>query len=57
MTALLRRLREDRGSALVEFVFIALVVVRCAGSVPSLLAGLGNLLPLDVTGRAVKEAA
>jgi len=26
VTALLRRLREDRGSALVEFVFIALVV-------------------------------
>ncbi|MDQ1662563.1 MAG: hypothetical protein QOJ68_2543, partial [Blastococcus sp.] len=26
MSALLRRLREERGSALVEFVFIALVV-------------------------------
>ena len=36
---------------------LTLVVVRCAGSVPSLLAGLGNLLPLEVTGRAVKEAA
>ena len=36
---------------------LALVVVRCAGSVPSLLAGLGNLLPLEVTGRAVKETA
>jgi hypothetical protein len=33
------------------------VVVRCSGSVPSLLAALGNLLPLQVTGRAVKEAA
>jgi Flp pilus assembly protein TadG len=32
-----------------------LVVVRCSGSVPSLLAALGNLLPLEVTGRAVKE--
>jgi Flp pilus assembly protein TadG len=36
---------------------LTLVVVRCAGSVPPLLAGLGNLLPLEVTGRAVKEAA
>ena len=36
---------------------LTLVVVRCAGSVPSLLAGLGNLLPLQVTGRAVKETA
>jgi hypothetical protein len=25
--------------------------------VPTLLAGLGNLLPLQVTGHAVKEAA
>ncbi|MGY2074853.1 TadE/TadG family type IV pilus assembly protein [Blastococcus sp. SYSU DS0828] len=33
-----------------------LVVVRCSGSVPSLLAALGNLLPLEVTGRAMKEA-
>ena len=36
---------------------LTLVVVRCSGSVPSLLSALGNLLPLDVTGRAVKEAA
>jgi hypothetical protein len=36
---------------------LRLVVVRCSGSVPTLLAGLGNLLPLKVTGRAVKEAA
>ncbi|MGY1813969.1 TadE/TadG family type IV pilus assembly protein [Blastococcus sp. SYSU D00820] len=35
---------------------LTLVVVRCAGSVPALLAGLGNLLPLEVTGRAVAEA-
>ncbi|MCF6508750.1 pilus assembly protein [Blastococcus sp. MG754426] len=34
-----------------------LVVVRCSGSVPALLAVLGNLLPLEVTGRAMKEAA
>jgi Flp pilus assembly protein TadG len=34
---------------------LPLVVVRCSGSVPSLLAALGNLLPLEVTGRAVKE--
>jgi Flp pilus assembly protein TadG len=36
---------------------VTLVVVNCSGSVPSLLASLGNLLPLEVTGRAVKEAA
>jgi Flp pilus assembly protein TadG len=34
-----------------------LVVVQCTGSVPALLASLGNLLPLEVTGRSVKEAA
>jgi Flp pilus assembly protein TadG len=36
---------------------LALVVVRCTGAVPTLLAGLGDLLPLDVTGRAVREGA
>ena len=36
---------------------LTLVVVRCTGAVPSLLAALGNLLPLEVSGRAVKEAA
>jgi Flp pilus assembly protein TadG len=36
---------------------LTLVAVRCSGSVPALLAALGNLLPLEVTGRAVKEAA
>lgn len=36
---------------------LTLVVVRCSGSVPSLLSALGNLLPLEVTGRAVKEGA
>ena len=36
---------------------LTLVVVRCTGAVPSLLAALGNLLPLEVTGRAVKETA
>ncbi|SFF53082.1 TadE/TadG family type IV pilus assembly protein [Blastococcus tunisiensis] len=36
---------------------LTLVVVRCTGAVPSLLSALGNLLPLEVTGRAVKEAA
>ena len=36
---------------------LTLVVVRCSGAVPSLLAVLGNLLPLEVTGRAVKETA
>jgi Flp pilus assembly protein TadG len=36
---------------------LTLVVVHCSGEVPSLLAVLANLLPLEVTGRAVKEAA
>ena len=36
---------------------LTLVVVRCTGAVPSLLTVLGDLLPLEVTGRAVKEAA
>lgn len=36
---------------------VTLVVVSCSGSVPTLLADLGRLLPLKVTGRAVKEAA
>ena len=36
---------------------LVLVTVRCTGGVPTLLAGLGDLLPLDVTGRAVEEAA
>jgi Flp pilus assembly protein TadG len=35
---------------------LTLVVVRCSGAVPTLLAGLGSLLPLEVTGRAVEEA-
>jgi Flp pilus assembly protein TadG len=34
---------------------LTLVVVRCAGSVPTLLAPLGDLLPLTATGRAIKE--
>jgi Flp pilus assembly protein TadG len=34
---------------------LTLVVVRCDGSVPSLLAALGNLLPVRATGRAIKE--
>ena len=36
---------------------LTLVVVRCTGAVPTLLAVLGDLLPLDVTGRAVREGA
>ena len=36
---------------------LTLVVVRCSGSVPSLFAPLGDLLPLTVTGRAVAEAS
>jgi Flp pilus assembly protein TadG len=36
---------------------LRLVVVRCAGSVPTLFAALGNLLPVEVAGRAIKEGA
>lgn len=36
---------------------LTVVVVRCEGSVPALLASLGNLLPLEATGRAVREGA
>ncbi|MGY1607252.1 MULTISPECIES: TadE/TadG family type IV pilus assembly protein [unclassified Geodermatophilus] len=36
---------------------LVLVTVRCTGAVPTLLAGLGDVLPLEVTGRAVEEAA
>ena len=35
---------------------LTLVVVHCEGAVPALLAGLGDLLPVRVTGRAVEEA-
>jgi Flp pilus assembly protein TadG len=35
---------------------LTLVVVRCDGAVPSLVSALGDLLPLSVTGRSVKEA-
>jgi hypothetical protein len=34
---------------------LTLVVVRCTGSVPSLLGALGDVLPIDVAGRAVEE--
>jgi Flp pilus assembly protein TadG len=34
---------------------LVLVVVRCTGAVPSLFAALGDLLPLEATGRAVEE--
>ncbi|TFV58130.1 pilus assembly protein [Geodermatophilus sp. DF01-2] len=36
---------------------LTLVVVRCSGAVPTLLAGLGSVLPVEVTGRSVEEAA
>jgi len=34
---------------------LVLVVVHCTGAVPSLFTPLGDLLPLDATGRAVEE--
>ena len=36
---------------------LRLVVVRCTGSVPTLFAALGDLLPVEVAGRAIKEGA
>jgi len=36
---------------------LTLVVVRCTGSVPTLLGVLGDLLPVTATGRAIKEGA
>ena len=36
---------------------LTLVVVRCTGSVPTLLSALGDLLPVTATGRAIKEGA
>jgi Flp pilus assembly protein TadG len=35
---------------------LTLVVVRCTGAVPTIFAALGQLLPLEATGRAVEEA-
>ncbi|CAN5197008.1 hypothetical protein BH20ACT5_BH20ACT5_15240 [soil metagenome] len=32
-----------------------IVVVDCTGAVPSLFAPLGDLLPIEATGRALKE--
>jgi Flp pilus assembly protein TadG len=36
---------------------LTVVVVRCTGAVPSLFGGLGDVLPLTVTGRAIEEGA
>ena len=43
------------GAPAVRLVGSGLVVVRCAGAVPSLFAPLGDLLPLSATGRSVAE--
>ncbi len=34
---------------------LVLVVVQCAGAVPALFGALGDLLPVHVTARAIKE--
>jgi len=34
---------------------LVLVVVQCTGAVPALFGALGDLLPVTVTGRAIKE--
>lgn len=36
---------------------LTLVEVRCLGNFPSLASALGELLPIEVVGRAVKEGA
>ncbi len=34
---------------------LVLVVVQCTGAVPALFGALGDLLPVNATGRAIKE--
>ena len=34
---------------------VVVVQVHCTGSVPTLVSGAGELLPIDVVGRAIKE--
>lgn len=34
---------------------LVLVVVACQGALPALFGALGDLLPVDATGRAIKE--
>lgn len=34
---------------------LVVVVVRCSGAVPALFGALGELLPVNATGRAIKE--
>ena len=34
---------------------LTVVVVHCVGSIPAIVTAVGNVLPVDVTGRAVKE--
>lgn len=34
---------------------LVLVVVQCSGAVPALFGALGDLLPVNATGRAIKE--
>lgn len=34
---------------------LVLVVVECTGAVPALFGALGDLLPVNATGRAIKE--
>lgn len=34
---------------------LRLVVVRCTGAIPSIVAALGSLLPIEVTARAIVE--
>lgn len=34
---------------------LVVVVVHCVGSIPTIVTAMGDVLPIDVTGRAVKE--
>ncbi len=47
-------LRCDSGEQL-DSTGLVLVVVECTGAVPALFGALGDLLPVNATGRAIKE--
>lgn len=34
---------------------LVIVVVHCEGNIPAVLGAVGNVLPINITGRAVKE--
>ncbi|MEO6957001.1 MAG: TadE/TadG family type IV pilus assembly protein [Antricoccus sp.] len=36
---------------------LVIVQVHCEGSIPAVVSAVGNVLPVNITGRAVKEGA